>query len=54
MHAYGIWKDDTDEPICGAAMETQTERRDLWTRRGGKERERGAERVAWKPIRYHM
>ena len=30
-HAYGIKKDGIDEPICGAAMETQTQRTDLWT-----------------------
>ena len=24
MLIYGIWKDSTDEPICRAAMETQT------------------------------
>ena len=23
-HIYGIWKDGSDEPICRAAMETQT------------------------------
>ena len=23
-HIYGIWKDDTDEPICRAGTETQT------------------------------
>ena len=22
-HIYGIWKDDTDEPVCTAAVETQ-------------------------------
>ena len=30
-HVYGIQKDGTDEPICRAAMETQT---DLWTQYG--------------------
>ena len=29
MHRYGIQKDGTDEPICRAAMETQTQRTDL-------------------------
>ena len=24
MHIYGIYKDGTDDPICKAAMETQT------------------------------
>ena len=33
MHIYGIQKDGTDEPICRAAVETQTQRTDLWTRR---------------------
>ena len=37
-HTYGIQKDGTDEPICRAAVETQTQRPDLWTQRG-KERE---------------
>ena len=26
-HIYGIYKDDTDEPVCRAAMERQTENR---------------------------
>ena len=30
-HAYGMQKDGTDEPICRAAMETQTQRTDLRT-----------------------
>ena len=30
MHTYGIQKDGTDEPICRAAMEMQTQRTDLW------------------------
>ena len=25
MHVYGIYKDGTDEPICRAAVEMQTE-----------------------------
>ena len=24
LHIYKIWKDGTDEPVCRAAMETQT------------------------------
>jgi len=24
LHIYGIWKDGADEPVCRAAMETQT------------------------------
>ena len=34
-HIYGIKKDGTDESICRAAMEMQTQKTDLWTRRGG-------------------
>ena len=26
-----IWKDNTEEPICRAEMEMQTQRTDLWT-----------------------
>ena len=29
MHIYGIQKDGTDEPICKAAVEMQTQRTDL-------------------------
>jgi len=29
-HIYSIQKVGTDEPICQAAMEAQTERTDLW------------------------
>ena len=31
MHVYGIQKDGTDEPICRAAIEMQTQRSDLLT-----------------------
>ena len=31
MHTYGIQKDGTDGHICKTAMETQTQRTDLWT-----------------------
>ena len=31
LNNNGIYKDPTDEPICRAAMETQTWREDLWT-----------------------
>ena len=34
-HVYGIQKNGTDEPICRAATEMQTETTDLWTQ-GGK------------------
>ena len=27
MHMYGTWKDGTDEPICRAAVETDTDNR---------------------------
>ena len=30
-HTYGIQKDGTDEPICRAVMEMQTQTTDLWT-----------------------
>ena len=33
-HTYGIYKDSTDEPICRAAMEMQSQRSDLWTQQG--------------------
>ena len=29
MHAYGIWNDGADKPICRAAVEMQTKRTDL-------------------------
>ena len=45
-HIYGIWKHGIDEPISRAAMETQTQRTDLWTRAGGGRK--GMDRVTWK------
>ena len=30
-YTRGIQKDGTDEPICRAATEMQTQRKDLWT-----------------------
>ena len=35
MHMYGIWKNGTDEPICRAGIEVQTENRfgHSWGRR---------------------
>ena len=39
MHIYGIQKDGTDEPICRTAMDTQTQRTDLWIQ--GREGEGG-------------
>ena len=38
MHVYGIQKDGTDEPICRAAMEKQTQKIDLWTWGEGRRR----------------
>ena len=48
LHIYGIQKDGTDEIICKAAMEKQTQRTDLWTqmvgrRKGGMHRESNME-----------
>ena len=37
MHIYEIYKDGTDEPICRAAMETQTLRTYLWKWLRGRE-----------------
>ena len=39
MHIYGIQKDDTEEFICRAALEKQTQRTDLWTQEKGGEGE---------------
>ena len=33
-HIYGIYKDDTGDPTCRAAKDTQTKRTDLWTQWG--------------------
>ena len=47
MHIYGIQKDCTDEIICRAAVEKQTQRTDLWTRgagEGGQQEEGKGER----------
>ena len=52
---YGIYKDDTDEPIFRAAMEMQIQRTDLWLWEvGRKERVGRMKRVAWKHIHYYM
>ena len=49
MHIYGIWKEGTDENICRAAMEIQTERTALNSPFGaGEERVGSVVRVAWK------
>ena len=44
VHIYGIQKDGTDELTCRASVETQTQRRDIWTQ--WKERVAQTERVA--------
>ena len=31
MHTYGTQKDGADDPMYGAAKETQTQRTDFWT-----------------------
>ena len=42
MHIFGMQKDGTDQPICRAAVETDTLRTDLWALLGcGKEGEGG-------------
>ena len=53
MHKYGIQKSDTDEPICGAEIEMQTYRTDLWTQLG-KERVGQTEKVSLKYTHYHV
>ena len=35
-HAYGIWKDHTDEFSCSTAVEKQTQKTDLWTEAEGR------------------
>ena len=39
-HIYGIYKDGTDETICGASVETQMLRTYLWTQLAGGWKER--------------
>ena len=55
IYIYGIQRNGTDEliNICRAAIETQTQRTDLWTQRG-KERVGQIETVALQDIHYHM
>ena len=36
MHACGIQKNGTDEPVCEAEIETQMQRTNVWTPSGGK------------------
>ena len=51
MRIYEISEDGTDEPVCRAAVETDTENRLVDT--VGKERVGRMERAAWKHIHYH-
>jgi len=41
MCQHGISKNDTDEPICWAGREMQTQKADLWSQRGKGEERRG-------------
>ena len=51
MHEYGIQKDVTDEPICKAEMEMQTQRTDYrLVDTVGEERVGPIERIAWRHI----
>ena len=47
-----MWKNNTDEPIYRAGIETQTQSTDLWTQ-PGKERVEQIERVAPKHVHYY-
>ena len=49
----GSRKNGTDEPICRAGIETQTQRMGLWTQQG-KGRVGEIQRVALKHICYHV
>ena len=46
VYIYRIPKSDTDEPICRAGIEVQTQRRDMWTQGRGKGGMGQIERVA--------
>ena len=50
-HTHGIQKDGTDEPVCGAAIEMQTQNRLVDTVREG---EGGTNRAVLKHTRYCM
>ena len=52
-HIYETQKDGTDEPVCKAGIEMQTQRTHLWTEQE-KERVGRIERVAWKHLHCHM
>ena len=47
MHVCGIQKNGTDEPICRAGIEIQTQRTNVWTRDSG---EGGECRMKWIQI----
>ena len=53
FYIYEIQKNGTDELICRAGIEMQTQRADLWTQQG-KERLEKIERVDLKYIRYQV
>ena len=53
MHICGIQKNGTDESICRAGLETQTQRTDLWTQLG-KERAGQTDREALRHTHHHM
>ena len=53
MHIYGMQKDGTGERICGAAVETQTWRTDVWTQ-WEEETVGRIERAGWKHMHYHV
>ena len=50
MHVYGIKKKGTEEHICRAESETQTQTLDT----AGEDRVGQIERVALKDMHYHM
>ena len=55
MPIYGIQKNGTDEPICRAGIETQTQRMDLWTQMGdGEDGMNYGIRVALKYVHYNV
>ena len=51
-YIYAIWKHDTDELICRAGTESQTQTTDLWTQQG-QDRVGCTERVALE-YNYHI
>ena len=53
MHIYEIQKNGTDQPICRAGTEMQTQRMDLWPQQG-KGRVGPVEREALTDIHDHV